>query len=1446
MKKSYFKATFIAVVIAFASAAMAATRYIPVEYLEGNANVWADTGAHLTYGQRFVIRWSQKPEITYVNGLCTGAWTTGTNSTLYLSGSGYKQANNYPLSLWCGTYRTFTTGYNAANFVLGNEYEDVLEVRENIAYSMRDVVTGDQSAITAVATPNGTAYDSGNGIQLFRTQATESYMSYKRVHGASLSYLSTGSAVFNLIPVIREVDGDNDTVIQTPLFYDTVRELVVTSMTKTAFVAGPAKTDTVRWNVNNLEFLTEVSVDGEGAFTVDSGTAIDSYSHWYGHKTVFQLTAVPPAGMVFRGWGGEIGANGRNSQTITLTADRARKLVARFAPSGNECDYWVHSITGAIDHVATSMRLKTTIGGGTLSVNGPLDLNGQTLIDLDQPVYNYDWSTNLAISAIGSSAFQNKTTIEHVKLPDTLLTLNSSCFQGCTALQYVRLSRNLKTIAGSVFQDASSRPFFYPEPFLPPTVTSIGVMTFKMCWTTNEILRLSNPSLTAWTGEMLGRMLCKVIDMRGCGITTCGTTACYGNSVLQDIYFPEGFASITASGNFLGNCSNVRHLYFTGGPVSFAAYNCLNYLSASSACWCPPKWNKAWEAALADPDTCQVVPMTAKACENFAANHPGEPMPVKSMKFCTPAAGTYVGGSNPMGVQWWYPDDPPTYETVNYFDILKWENRAAQVTPSAAETLFDGTVYSASTKLTQYLWTGDGSSVIYELPEIATNTRALKFTGYRLHQASLGDWRNARAPVRWRLEGKRIASDVWETLDEVELTGASAEKWGYMTDDVSYTVAKAGVAPDCDHSALTFSVPSAKQDCYKAFRFTPLASYNTVNSVADATPYSLMEIEFLGFVTTAEPVAGDFEVDAPRWNSIDFSGTVTGFGDDAAKGLHASSAVGWVEVSEDSTFATGVFKSPVLNCLIDTAQTYSVPGLAGNTSYNARFVISNNLDAVSYTELDGECSTLSVPFVAGQPVASTNDTGKLTVDFSLVGLYASSATVELYYRASPTADWQKITEKNVSSSGNVDFGSQNITPGATSSVKVVVSADGITDNYEASTFECWIVDLGALKVTNSKDFSSFAITVNGASQVALSSIISLGDVTDFDFTLAFIGTDGGNYTFVSPGAVFNGNTQVKKVLFPETVTEIPANAFKEAAALAEVKLSSVLTKVGSYAFYNCKSLAEISPLLPNTCTNIGEHAFASCEKIRELELSDEIRSLPSSTFHTCSSLGRVKLPAYLETISDWEFAYCYALTNVTPKFLPDTLRNVPDQAFVKCPVQGEHLYLENTNITYIGSSAFDSVRIKYVDLSKTRIRNYGAAITYAHNLKQIVFPSTMTNFNGQAFSGLNGSNQGVEVVFNGNIPSTTLTGSNKLFYNSAAKFYFRAKRGNASWAQYIAENSTGDDPLVRPLTPAERTTFLQRFPGMRMPECMLSLKPAENCGFVYFRYLPSGTMLIMK
>ncbi len=119
---------------------------------------------------------------------------------------------------------------------------------------------------------------------------------------------------------------------------------------------------------------------------------------------------------------------------------------------------------------------------------------------------------------------------------------------------------------------------------------------------------------------------------------------------------------------------------------------------------------------------------------------------------------------------------------------------------------------------------------------------------------------------------------------------------------------------------------------------------------------------------------------------------------------------------------------------------------------------------------------------------------------------------------------------------------------------------------------------------------------------------------------------------------------ITKASIPANVTKIGANAFYGCTALEEVTIAEGVTEIGDYAFYRCFSLASVN--IPASVKTIGAYAFAF--------KSGDSTALATVTFAENSNL---------ETIGNYAFNYCTALTEIT---IPANVTKIGTKAFNYC------------------------------------------------------------------------------------------------------------------------------------------------------------------------------------
>ncbi|KAK8847237.1 hypothetical protein M9Y10_019821 [Tritrichomonas musculus] len=127
--------------------------------------------------------------------------------------------------------------------------------------------------------------------------------------------------------------------------------------------------------------------------------------------------------------------------------------------------------------------------------------------------------------------------------------------------------------------------------------------------------------------------------------------------------------------------------------------------------------------------------------------------------------------------------------------------------------------------------------------------------------------------------------------------------------------------------------------------------------------------------------------------------------------------------------------------------------------------------------------------------------------------------------------------------------------------------------------------------------------------------------------------------------IFADCQKLKKVVLPNSLREIPIDAFKNCPNLVEVAMPSLLETIGNSAFINCTSLSKID--LPNSITSIGSEAFKLCTSLKEISIPINVEKIDKSTFFGCCSLENVQFPDFLVRIEFEAFSGCDNLKDLS-------------------------------------------------------------------------------------------------------------------------------------------------------------------------------------------------------
>ena len=139
-------------------------------------------------------------------------------------------------------------------------------------------------------------------------------------------------------------------------------------------------------------------------------------------------------------------------------------------------------------------------------------------------------------------------------------------------------------------------------------------------------------------------------------------------------------------------------------------------------------------------------------------------------------------------------------------------------------------------------------------------------------------------------------------------------------------------------------------------------------------------------------------------------------------------------------------------------------------------------------------------------------------------------------------------------------------------------------------------------------------------------IVAQGDCTDENIVIPEYSPSGEKVVQIKAFA-FAGNTTVKSILIPETVTAIGQGAFENCVELESVNLPGKIKAIEPFAFNGCKKLKEMA--IPAGVYRIGEKAFADCVSIESIVIPASVTKIGKFAFKNFSGCdGNVLFEIY--------------------------------------------------------------------------------------------------------------------------------------------------------------------------------------------------------------------------
>ena len=114
-------------------------------------------------------------------------------------------------------------------------------------------------------------------------------------------------------------------------------------------------------------------------------------------------------------------------------------------------------------------------------------------------------------------------------------------------------------------------------------------------------------------------------------------------------------------------------------------------------------------------------------------------------------------------------------------------------------------------------------------------------------------------------------------------------------------------------------------------------------------------------------------------------------------------------------------------------------------------------------------------------------------------------------------------------------------------------------------------------------------------------------------------------------------------IIPDSVKTIRSDAFSH-SNLATVTIPNSVTKIESYAFYDCTRLTSV--VIPNSVTVIGNGSFSGCSNLTTITISDSVTEIDAEVFFECYKLTNIIRTNTLIKFEKASYYECPALEEI--------------------------------------------------------------------------------------------------------------------------------------------------------------------------------------------------------
>lgn len=291
------------------------------------------------------------------------------------------------------------------------------------------------------------------------------------------------------------------------------------------------------------------------------------------------------------------------------------------------------------------------------------------------------------------------------------------------------------------------------------------------------------------------------------------------------------------------------------------------------------------------------------------------------------------------------------------------------------------------------------------------------------------------------------------------------------------------------------------------------------------------------------------------------------------------------------------------------------------------------------------------------------------------------------------------------------------------------------------------------------------LTVTAGAEAAIVDSGTCGEnltwTLDGEGTLRISGTGAmEEYEWRSDVPWYQSRDSIKTVVMENGVTTIGSYAFFNCSGLTNVTIPESVTSIGKNAFGNCNNLTDVyitdidawcrinfgdtpmgyakniwlngskitSVTVPEGVTELN-YTFYGFKDLIRVTLPKSLTGIGEKTFYKCTSLISITIPDGVTAIGDSACSSCTSLASVT---IPASVTSIGDRAFEDC--SGLTSVTIPEGVTVIGSGAFSSCSsLASVDLPKNLTVISSGAFSGC-GLTSVKIPDGVTAIGSSAFS----------------------------------------------------------------------------------------------------------------